>query len=158
MHNHLYAPCMQALLAYAVSWPKLDKVKDLLIGLRVIFVALLFRPKFKSSLEFVVSNCAVARHAFFIYTAFVFISVCRVTECRSMTHSIQIYVIYALLNSRLLYRRHASQLVTVQSPSWSSETLALTLRANGKRRGSNRTCSCPQQVHGLVLATSRFEQ
>lgn len=28
---------MQALLAFAVSWPKLDKVKVLLIGLRVFF-------------------------------------------------------------------------------------------------------------------------
>ncbi|KAK4023692.1 hypothetical protein OUZ56_009091 [Daphnia magna] len=26
----IYMPCMQALLAYAVSWPKLDKVKDFL--------------------------------------------------------------------------------------------------------------------------------
>lgn len=73
---------MQALLAFAVSWPKLDKVKVLLIGLRVFFfcVWLSFcRPRFNSVLEFVVSNCAVARHAFFfIHTVFVF--VCRGTE------------------------------------------------------------------------------
>ena len=62
----------------------------------------------------------------------------------------------ALVVSR--HRRYTSQLVIVQSASRSSEALALALRSNGKGRGPNRARFSPQQVYGLVVATSRFEQ
>ncbi len=76
MHIHLYAPCMQALLAYAVSWPKLDKVKVLLIGLRVFFfcVWLCFVVPDSTrclSLLFLIVPLLVTH--FFIHTVFVFV-------------------------------------------------------------------------------------
>ena len=163
MHNHLYA--LHAGITSLCGF--LAKVRQgqrlLLIGLCVllcVLLALLFLPKFYSLLEFVVPIFVVfSSRIFEIFThGCVCIRFCLMGG--KMTHSIQICLIYALLNLLffLLYRRHASQFVTVQSPSWSSEALAFSLRANGKRRGSNRACSCTQQVHGLFLATSRFEQ
>ena len=163
-------PCMQAFLAFAVSWPKLDKVKDLLIGLCVICVALLLLPKFYMLLELVLLlNCTVcsSRSFFFLnlhMAVFVFVFLFAERQNELLVHDDSLYSHLSYLRSvqftiffLFFFRRHASQLVTVQSASWSSEALAFSLRANGKRRGSNWACSCPQQVHGLVLATSRFE-
>ena len=72
----MHMPCMQAFLAFAVSWPKLDKVKDLLIGHCVIFVALLLLPKFYMLLELVLLNCTVCSSRSFFFRIYTWLCLC----------------------------------------------------------------------------------
>lgn len=104
----IYMPCMQALLAYAVSWPKLDKVKDFLD--KPLCGLLLVVPN--SLLEFVVEN-NVYRASRLFYT---WLCLCSffvwlkngMSFWYTMTHSIQVHLIYALPDSRFTGATHLS--------------------------------------------------
>jgi hypothetical protein len=98
---------MQALLAFAVSWPKLDKVKVLLIGLRDFLCVWLCFVVLDStrclSLLFLIVPLLVTHFFLFTPCLFLFAEGRNELLVRSMTHSIQIRLIYALLNSRFLF-------------------------------------------------------